>query len=70
MIKYDIPNDNFVSLKIYNLLGKEIMSLVNDFKKAGRYNVSFDGSDLVSGVYYYKIEVGNFTKVRKMILLK
>ena len=69
-IQYDIPNDNFVTIKIYNLPGKEVKSLVNDFKKAGRYIVSFNGSDLASGVYYYKISAGKFEQVKKMILIK
>ncbi|MBS1553195.1 MAG: T9SS type A sorting domain-containing protein [Bacteroidetes bacterium] len=69
-IQYEIPFDNFVSIKIYNLLGKEVMSLINDFKKAGSYNLSFDGSNLPSGVYYYKITAGNFEQVKKMILVK
>jgi len=75
-IEYAIPKDNFVNIKIYNLLGKEIMSLVDDLKKAGRYEISFDGSNLPSGVYYYKIkagsprEAGGFEQVRKMLLIK
>ena len=69
-IQYDISNDNSVTIKIYNLPGKEVMSLVNDFKKAGRYIISFNGSDLASGVYYYKITSGKFEQVRKMILIK
>ena len=69
-IQYEIPNDNFVTIKIYNLLGKEVMSLVNDFKKAGRYIISFNGSNLSSGVYYYKISAGNFQQIRKMVLIK
>ncbi|MGB4851919.1 MAG: YCF48-related protein [Ignavibacteria bacterium] len=75
-IEYAIPKDNFVNIKIYNLLGKEIMSLVDDLKKAGRYEISFDGSNLPSGVYYYKIKVGSpreaggFEQVRKMLLIK
>ncbi|HMS65713.1 MAG TPA: T9SS type A sorting domain-containing protein [Ignavibacteria bacterium] len=79
-IEYAIPNTggDFVTIKIYNLLGKEVMSLVNDFKKAGRYIISFNGSDLSSGVYYYKLAVsspnpisaGNFQQIWKMVLLK
>ncbi|MBL0108807.1 MAG: T9SS type A sorting domain-containing protein [Ignavibacteria bacterium] len=69
-IQYEIPFDNFVNIKIYNLLGKEIMSLVDDLKKAGRYEISFDGSNLPSGVYYYKISSGNFEQIRKMVLIK
>jgi len=69
-IEFAIPKDNFVSLKIYNLLGKEIMSLVNEFKQAGSYTVTFDAANYPSGVYYYKIHTGSFVQVRKMILIK
>lgn len=69
-IQYDLPFDNFVTIKIYDVLGKEIMTLVNEFKQAGSYIASFNGSNLPSGIYYYKINAGNFDQVRKMILLK
>ncbi len=69
-IQYDLPSDNFVSIKIFDITGKEITTLVNEFKTAGRYSIGFNGSNLASGIYYYKIEAGNFTQVRKMILLK
>jgi len=69
-IKFELPNDIYVSIKIYDVLGREIKVLVNEFKTAGRYSVTFDGNNLPSGIYYYKIESGNFTQVRKMILLK
>jgi len=65
-----LPNDIYVSIKIYDVLGREIEVLVNEFKTAGRYSVTFDGNNLPSGIYYYKIESGNYTQVRKMILLK
>jgi hypothetical protein len=55
-IKYDIPQDNFVSVKIYDLLGREIFA-VSEFKKAGRYEVKFDGSNFASGLYFFKIEI-------------
>ncbi|MBK7254365.1 MAG: T9SS type A sorting domain-containing protein [Ignavibacteria bacterium] len=75
-MEFAIPKDNFVSLKIYNLLGKEIMSLVNEFKQAGSYIVTFDAANYPSGVYYYKIKTGShsgagsFVQVKKMILIK
>ncbi len=69
-IKFDLPIDNYVMIKVYNILGKEIYTLVNDFKQAGRYLVSFNGSNLSSGIYYYKITAGNFEQVKKMILIK
>ncbi|HQY21925.1 MAG TPA: T9SS type A sorting domain-containing protein [Ignavibacteria bacterium] len=69
-IQYDLPADNFVTIKIYNTLGKEVLNLVNEFKNAGRYIVSFRGAGLSSGVYYYRIKAGSFEQIRKMILLK
>ncbi len=69
-IQYDLPSDNFVSIKIFDVMGREISVLVNDFKTAGRYSVGFNGANLSSGIYYYKIEAGNFTQVRKMLLIK
>ncbi|MBK7446532.1 MAG: T9SS type A sorting domain-containing protein [Ignavibacteria bacterium] len=76
MIKYDLPNDNFVMIKIYDILGKELLNLVNEFKQAGSYTVTFDATNYPSGVYYYKIKTGShsgagsFVQVRKMILIK
>jgi hypothetical protein len=69
-IQYDLPSDNFVNIKIYDILGKEVMSLVNEFKNAGSYIISFNASNLSSGIYYYKIEAGKFEQIRKMILVK
>ncbi len=69
-IKYDIPEAAFVSIKIYDISGKEIYNLVNENKNYGRYEIKFNGSNLSTGVYYYKLTAGNFTEIRKMILLK
>jgi len=71
-IKYQIPTDNFVSLKVYNTLGEEVATLVNSFVKAGSYEVNFDASNLSSGIYLYTIKVGNneFVKTNKMVLMK
>ena len=69
-IEYSIPKDDFVTVKIYNLLGREVMILENEYKKSGSYKITFDGANLSSGVYYYKISAGNFEQVRKMILIK
>jgi len=70
VIKYSIPEDNFVTIKLYNILGKEVSTLVNDYKETGKYKVSIDGSKLSSGVYFYSIQAGNFREVKKMILQK
>ncbi|MCI0450185.1 MAG: T9SS type A sorting domain-containing protein [Chlorobi bacterium] len=68
-IKYDIPKDNFVTVKIYDLLGREVFN-VSEFKKAGNYEVKFDGSGFASGLYFYKIEASNFVETKKMVLIK
>lgn len=69
-IKYRIPEAGFVSLKVYDVLGNEIATLVNEEKQAGTYSVHFIGSTLASGVYTYKIQAGTYTDVRKMLLVK
>ncbi len=74
-IKYTIPivgNQNPVSvkLKIYNIMGQEIATLVNEIKSPGEYEVEFNGKGLSSGIYFYKLEAGSFVSVKKMILLK
>jgi hypothetical protein len=58
------------SLKIYDVLGNEVATLVNEFKNAGSYEVNFNASSLSSGIYFYKLQAGSFIQTRKMILLK
>ncbi len=60
----------FVSLKIYDVLGNEVATLVNEEKSAGTYEVEFDGAGLPSGIYFYQLSAGNFVETKKMILLK
>ncbi len=60
----------FVSLKVYDILGREVATLVNEEKHAGNYEVTFDGSGLSSGIYFYKFNTENYTSVKKMILMK
>lgn len=69
-IKFNLPEAGNVKLAVYNLLGQEVKTLVNGFRTAGAYTVNFDASNLSSGIYLYKIEMNNFTQVRKMTLLK
>ncbi|MBK8983607.1 MAG: T9SS type A sorting domain-containing protein [Ignavibacteria bacterium] len=69
-INYDLPVDGNVSLKIFDMSGKELMTLVNEVKTAGYYSVNFNASDLSSGVYFYTITADNFTATKKMMLLK
>jgi hypothetical protein len=69
-IEYRISDRSFVSLKVYNILGDEVATLVNEEKPAGIYNVNFNATGLSSGMYLYKIQAGNFVETRKMILMK
>jgi len=69
-IRYSIPEASFTSIKIYAALGNEVASLVNESKSAGTYEVSFDASNLSSGIYYYSLQAGSFNKTKKMILMK
>jgi hypothetical protein len=67
---FGISNSGFVSLKVYDVLGNEIKTLVNEIKPAGYYEVEFNGSNLPSGIYYYKIETESFSQVKKMMIVK
>lgn len=69
-IKFDVPKDGNVRLAVYDILGKEVKVLVNEFTKAGQYEIMFNASNLSSGTYFYRIETGSFTDVKKMILIK
>jgi len=70
VISYQIPEKSFVNLKVYDILGNEVMTLVNGQKQAGSYQINFDASNLSSGVYIYQIIADNFVKSKKMLLLK
>ncbi len=70
VIRYDIPSAAFVTLKIYNVIGKELATLVSEEKQPGEYSVSFNADRLSSGIYFYRILAGNFMETRKFILLK
>jgi photosystem II stability/assembly factor-like uncharacterized protein len=69
-IRYSIPQISFVTIKVYDILGREIRALVNENKAAGNYSVSFDAGNLASGIYFYTIKAGDFVQTKKMILLK
>ena len=69
-ISYSIPKQSKVTLKIFDIIGNEISTLVNEEKPVGIYEVEFDASKLVSGVYFYKLQAGNFIETKKMILLR
>jgi len=70
VINFGIPKSSFVTLKVYDISGKELLTLVNEQKSAGIYEVSLDAPQLSSGVYFYKISAGDFTDSKKMILVK
>lgn len=69
-ITYELPNESHISLVVYNVLGKEVQTLVDGFKSQGSYSVGFDASELPSGIYFYRITAGNFTQVKKLVLMK
>jgi photosystem II stability/assembly factor-like uncharacterized protein len=69
-IKYSIPQASYVTVKIYDMLGNEVMTVVNEHQNAGTYAGSVDASNLASGVYFYTIRAGNFTDTKKMMLVK
>ena len=70
LINFDIPQNGNVKLTVYDLTGREMSVLVNEFKNAGSYEAAFDGSFLASGIYYYRIEAGSFEVTKKMSLIK
>jgi ligand-binding sensor domain-containing protein len=69
-IQYQLPGAGFVTLKIYDLLGREIFTLVNKEQTAGRYEVNFNASNLASGIYFYQIKSSSFVLTKKMVYLK
>ncbi len=69
-IQYAISKPGYVTLKVYDILGKEITTLVNEQKLAGTYSINFSANKLTSGVYFYSIHVGSFTQTKKLLLLK
>ena len=71
IIKYELPKSEFVTIKVFNLLGEEVKTLVNnEYRYKGYYSVEFDGSNIASGVYFYRIETGPFIATKKMVLIK
>ena len=69
-ISFALPIHSFVTLGIFDLLGREVAMLVSQEKSAGTYNVAFDASKLSSGIYFYRLQAGSFTETKKLILLK
>lgn len=69
-IKYSVPVNGLVSLKVYDILGKEIITIINDNRLAGNYETEFNGVNLSSGIYFLRMEAGEFKDVKRMILVK
>jgi hypothetical protein len=70
VIRYAIPKEGLVTLKVYNVIGEEVTTIVTEIKQAGNYQVTFNSDKLTSGVYLYKLTSGGFTETKKMVLLK
>ncbi|MBK6913705.1 MAG: T9SS type A sorting domain-containing protein [Ignavibacteriales bacterium] len=69
-IKFQVPNSSFVNLKVYDILGRKVATLVNEEKPVGSYEVNFDASQLSSGIYFYKLQAGSYVETKKMTLLR
>ncbi|MFA7361586.1 MAG: T9SS type A sorting domain-containing protein [Candidatus Kapaibacterium sp.] len=69
-ISYDIPKNSFVKLVVLDILGREVETLVNDVQIAGRYETTFDGSQIPSGIYFARLKAGSYEHIIKMIMLK
>jgi hypothetical protein len=69
-IQFVLPSRNFVTLKVYDMIGRDVATLVNGFKDAGSHEVLFDASHLPSGIYVYRITANNFVETKKLVLIK
>jgi len=69
-IKFGLPKSGKVNIEIFNILGQKVTTLIDDFKPAGYYVIRFNANYLASGIYFYKIQAGDFVKIKKMILMK
>ncbi len=69
-IQYDLPNAGYVTLKVYDCLGQEVASLTSEEKPAGRHSVQFNAADIATGVYLYRLQAGNFTQSRRLVVVR
>ncbi|MHB8906150.1 MAG: T9SS type A sorting domain-containing protein, partial [Melioribacteraceae bacterium] len=69
-ISYKLSSNGNVSLKIYDILGNQVATLITGYQNAGSYKINFDASALASGIYFYKLQTSNLIQVKKMMLLK
>jgi hypothetical protein len=70
IIRYALPARTYVTLSVFNALGQQVGTLVNDTQEAGYHEVRFDGRSLATGVYFYRLQTGDFIQTRKMLLLE
>ncbi|MFA6440326.1 MAG: T9SS type A sorting domain-containing protein, partial [Bacteriovoracaceae bacterium] len=70
MISFSLPTSQMVTLTVFDLLGKEVSTLIHEIQSPGTYNISFDGSNLVSGIYFYRLRAGTYVETKKLILMK
>ena len=70
VINFSVPKSGDVELKVFNTIGEEITSLINEYKEAGNYSIEFKAAGLSSGIYFYQLKSGNFASIKKMILIK
>lgn len=70
VIRYDVPKSGLVSITVYDVLGREVRTLINEFKNAGSYSVELNAGNLQSGTYFYRMTAGEFTQIKKLILIK
>ncbi len=70
VIRFSVPYESHITLKVYNILGSEVATLVNGVRAAGSYNITFNAENLASGVYFYQLKAGNFVTTKKLLLLK
>jgi PKD repeat protein len=70
VIRYSIPKPEFVSLKVYDVLGNEIKTLVSEYQNQNNYTITFNAGNLSTGIYFYKLQAGNYIEARKMLLIK
>jgi hypothetical protein len=69
-IEFSLPSDNNVEIKVFNVLGMEVATLLNEHRTSGMHSIEFNASNLASGIYLYKIVSGNYSEIKKMILLR
>jgi hypothetical protein len=70
LISYRLPIKSDVTLKVYDVVGRQVRTLVQSHQNAGQYSIQFDGSNLTSGVYFYRLRAGDFSSIKKLVLMK